>query len=314
MPLLAQLLELHPDELRLIYRHYPLLAIHDKASLAGQAAEAAGAQGAFWLMHDVLFTRHREWIDLEPSAFTTWLISAAEDLELDLVTFEDDLDSQKYEQLMLDAHAEAVALSIPWTPFLLINGQPFTIETTLTNLEQAVRLALLETQKYSEYPSMQIDLEREYIAHMRLTIGEVVIQLLPASAPLAVNNFVFLAREGWFNDNLFYRVRPGQYVESGDPSALGYGDPGYHFQTEIDPTLTFDSPGMIAMSSLGPNTNGSRFFITLKPLPQLEGTRTIFGRVISGLELLHSLQIRDPIADLMVPPEAVIQSIEIEVR
>ena len=314
MPLLAQLLELHPEELRLAYRHYPLLDIHDKASLAGQAAEAAGAQGAFWSMHDALFDRQQEWIDLESSAFMTWLISIAEELGLDRIAFEDDLTNGEYEQLILDAHAEAVALSIPWTPFMLINGQPYTIETTLNNLEQAVRLALLDTQKYTEYPPMQIDLEREYIAHIHLTIGEVVIQLLPTSAPLAVNNFVFLAGEGWFNGNIFYLVRPGQYVECGDPSALGYGDPGYHFQTEIDPSLDFGNPGMLAMSSLGPNTNGSRFFISLKPLPHLEGTRTIFGIVLSGLELLNSLQIRDPIADLMIPPETVILSVDIEVR
>jgi cyclophilin family peptidyl-prolyl cis-trans isomerase/protein-disulfide isomerase len=314
MPLFMQLVDLHPDELRLIYRHYPQINIHDKASLAGQAAEAAGAQGAFWLMHDALFDRQQEWIHLEPEAFVPWLTAAAEDLGLDQVRFESDLVSSRYEQLMLDAYAEAVALSIPWTPFLLINGRPFTIETTLNNLEQAVRLALLETRTYTEYPPMQIDIQGEYIARLRLSIGEVVIQLLPASAPLAVNSFVFLAGEGWFDGNIFYRVQPGQYVESGDPSALGFGGPGYYFRTEIDPALNFDNPGMIALSSLGPNTNGSRFFITLKPLPELEGTRTIFGRVISGLELLDSLQARDPIDDLLVPAETVIQSVEIEER
>ncbi len=314
MPLFMQLVDLHPDEVRLIYRHYPLIHIHDKASLAGQAAEAAGAQGAFWLMHDALFDRQTEWADLELDAFMDWLIATAEELELDRVRFEDDLVSGRYEQIMLEAYAEAVSLGVPWTPFLLINGQPYTIETTLINLEQAVRLAWLQTRTYTEYPPMEIDIQGEYIAHLHLSIGEVVIQLLPESAPLAVNSFVFLAGEGWFDGNTFYRVLPGHYVESGDPSALGYGGPGYHFITEIDPDLDFDEPGMLALSSLGPNTNGSRFIISLKSLPELEGTRTIFGRVISGLDLLHSLQARDPIEDLLAPAEAVIQSVEIEAR
>ena len=314
MPLFIELVDMHPDELRLIYRHYPQIYIHDKASLAGQAAEAAGIQGAFWPMHDALFDRQQEWAELELDAFMDWLIATAEDLGLDRTRFEDDLVSGRYEQIMLDSYAEAVSLGVPWTPFLLINGQPYTIETTLNNLEQAVRLALLQTRTYTEYPLMEIDSQGEYITHLHLSIGEVVIQLLPESAPLAVNSFVFLAKEGWFDGNIFYRVQPGHSVESGDPSALGYGGPGYHFPTEIDPALDFDTPGMLALSSLGPNTNGSRFFINLKPLPELEGTRTIFGRVISGLELLDALRARDPIEDLLVPAEAVIQYVEIEAR
>jgi cyclophilin family peptidyl-prolyl cis-trans isomerase len=313
-PVLAQLHEMHPDDLRVIFRHFPLTQIHDKASLAGQAAEAAGAQGAFWSMHDLLYDSYQEWIGLDPSEFTDWLVDMAGDLELDSTQFEADLRGGRYVDLMNDAFSEAVRIGIPGTPFVLINGQPFPIEPSLLNLEQGVRLAMLTTQRFSQYPPMTIDPDTEYFATLHLTIGEVVIQLLPQSAPKAVNSFVFLAREGWFDDNAIYRVQPGLYVETGDPSGLGYGDPGYHFDTELDPSLLFDAPGLVALNSSGPGTNGSRFFITLAPLPELNGTRTIFGRVVSGLELLESLQIRDPIEDLLIPAEAIVQFVEIEER
>ena len=311
-PVLAQLLEMHPEDLRLSFRHFPLMGRHDKASLAGQAAEAAGVQEAFWPMHDLLYDRFQQWVNLDPDDFMDWLVAAAGDLALDTTSFEDDLRSGRYAQHMQDAYSEALSIGIPGTPFILINGQPSLIDPTLQNLEQRIRLALLETQRYDEYPAMLIDQDAEYLALLHLSIGEVVIRLLPESAPLAVNSFVFLAREGWFDGNAIYRVLPGRYIESGDPSALGNGDPGYHFNTEIDPSLSFDTSGLVAMSSSGPDTNGSRFLITLNPLPQLDGTRTIFGQVERGLELLRSLQARDPIEDFLLPPEAVILSIEIE--
>jgi cyclophilin family peptidyl-prolyl cis-trans isomerase len=311
---LAQLLELHPDDLQLSFRHFPLMPIHDKASLAGQAAEAAGAQGAFWPMHDTLFDRFQEWTSLEPAQFMEWLIETAGDLELDTAEFEDDLRSGRYAQQMDEAYNEAFRVGVPGTPFILINGQPILIEPSLLNLEQSVRLHLLETQHYDEYPPMLLEQGVEYYVHLHLSIGDLSIRLLPESAPLAVNSFLFLAGEGWFDGNDIYRVISGQYVESGDPSGLGYGDAGYHFKTEIDPSLSFASSGMVAMSSTGPDTNGSRFFITLGPFPQLDGSRTIFGQVIEGLDLLRSLQPRDPIEDLFIPPETVIQSIEVEKR
>jgi cyclophilin family peptidyl-prolyl cis-trans isomerase len=313
-PVLAQFREMHPDDLRVIFSHFPLTPIHDKASIAGQAAEAAGAQGAFWSMHDQLFDRYQAWIDLEPGEFTDWLVDLAGSLELDVTQFEADLRGGRYADLMDEAFNEAVRIGIPGTPFVLINGQPFPIEPSLLNLEQGFRLLMLSAQRYDQYPPMTIDPDIEYYATLYLTIGEIVIQLFPQSAPRAVNSFVFLAREGWFDDNAIYHVEPGLYVETGDPSGLGYGDPGYHFDTEVDPSLIFDVPGLVALNSSGPGTNGSSFFITLAPLPELNGTRTIFGRVVSGLELLESLQIRDPIEDLLIPAEAIVQFVEIEER
>ncbi len=312
--MLAQLEEWHPEDLRVILRHFPLLPIHDKASLAGQAAEAAGAQGSFWFMHDLLFARYGEWVSLSPEDFQEWLLNASSDLGLDVQQFRNDLESGRYIQTMQDAFHGAIASGITGTPYIVLNGFLFQLEPNLTNLEASIRLEILADQKYEIYPPMSLVDGALYIAHLHLPSGDVVIQLYPDYAPLAVNSFVFLAREGWFDENPIHRVLPGTLVESGDPSATGFGEPGYHFATEIDDALTFDNTGMVALTSTGPGTNGSQFFITLTPLPELNNSRTIFGRVTQGLDLLKSLQGRQPIDDLLTPPEALIISVTIEVR
>jgi cyclophilin family peptidyl-prolyl cis-trans isomerase len=118
---------------------------------------------------------------------------------------------------------------------------------------------------------------------------------------MAVNSFVFLARQGWFDGSIFHRVLPGNLAETGDPSGTGLGGPGYFFATELDPALTFGEAGVVALSSAGMGTNGSQFFISLAPLPQFDGTRTIFGRWSRGLGDPAGLRRRDPLFDLWSP-------------
>jgi cyclophilin family peptidyl-prolyl cis-trans isomerase/protein-disulfide isomerase len=309
---LAELQKMHPDQVRLIYRHFPLLNTHDKASLAGQAAEAAGAQGAFWPMHDLLYARHDEWADLAPQEFTAWLVQAAAELQLDVSRFSDDLAGANYEAQMDAAFELATAAGLPGAPSLFINNAYFQMEPALVTLEATVRLELLSRVQYSTYPPLVIDLQKTYLARFVLEDGEVVARLYTDGAPLAVNSFVFLARQGWFDGLGFYRVIPGYLVETGDPSETGFGGCGYVFDTEIDPQLSFDREGMLAMSSSGPDTNSSQFFITLTALPGYNGTRTIFGEVIAGLDLLHGLQARDPLSNLLDAPEVTIQQVRIE--
>ena len=160
---------------------------------------------------------------------------------------------------------------------------------------------------------MEIDPTHGYTAFLELDQGEVVLQLLPQAAPAAVNSFIFLARQGWFDGMTFFRVEPGALVETGDPSDTGFGDPGYHLPDEIDPAWTFDEAGVAALSSVGPGSGGSRFFISLQPLPLLNGSRTIFGRVVEGLDLLGDLPARDPALDLLSPDAVVIRRVRIEV-
>lgn len=312
--MLVQLEEWHPEDIRTVYRHFPLLSIHDKASLAGQAAEAAGAQGSFWAMHDLLFGQYSEWARLSPEDFKQWLSTAAEELEIDVQRFQNDIESGQYALEMEEAFYQGIASGIPGTPFLFLNGSLYQVEPSLTNLEAYIRLELLTEEQYDEYPPMILEDDVQYIARIELEIGEVIVQLYPDHAPLAVNNFIFLAQEGWFDGNPFLRIVPDSYVESGDPTGTGFGGPGYYFADEITDALAFDEPGMVALSSSGPNTNGSQFFITLAPFPELNNSRTIFGRLIDGLDLLKSLNARQPLEDFLDPPEVVILSVTIEVR
>lgn len=313
-PILKALYERHPDQVQIVYRHFPLMPIHDKASLAGQAAEAAGAQGRFWEMHDLLFERAAEWWDLEQDAFRAWLHQQAEGLDLDVPAFEAAIDSGTYADDMEAAFSQGIASGIPGTPFLFMNGDLLRITPSAQNLEAMTRLLILREKQYDEYPPTVIQPGLDYQAHVRLPEGEVLIELFPEIAPAGVNSFVYLAQEGWYDGTPVFRVEPGRRVDFGDPSGTGHGDAGYHFASEADAQLTFGQPGVVALSSTGPSISGSQFFITLAPMPELNGSRTIIGRVIRGLNLLQRLEARDPATDLLEPPQARIISLEIEAQ
>ena len=141
---------------------------------------------------------------------------------------------------------------------------------------------------------MTIDPGKQYIATLETEKGEIVLQLYPDKAPLAVNSFVYLARQGWYDGITFHRVLPGFVAQTGDPSATGQGNPGYLFKSEIDPALKFDQAGLVGMANSGPDTNGSQFFITYAPAPNLDGNYTIFGKVLSGMDVLESTDTAQP--------------------
>ena len=302
----------HPDEIRVVLRHFPVLPEYDKDSLAGQAVEAAGRQGFFWQMARTLAFARDEWAVLPPEGFLEWLEEQAALVGLDAGEFAADLANGRFAALMLEAFQEANASGIPSVPTILLNGVPLRISPTPLNLEFAVRLEMLAQTQYPAAPAMTVDATLGYTAVLEMEQGDVLIQLLPESAPQAVNSFVSLASQGWFDGMEIHRVEPGVLVEMGDPTGTGYGDPGYHLPDEIDPRLTFDRPGMVALASAGPGTGGSRFFINLQPLPDLTGSRTIFGRVLDGLDLLEGLGARDPAQDLLASGAAVIQRVRVE--
>ncbi|MEN4041012.1 MAG: peptidylprolyl isomerase, partial [Anaerolineaceae bacterium] len=139
-----------------------------------------------------------------------------------------------------------------------------------------------------------IDVSKQYTATVRMENGgEFVIQLFPDKAPITVNSFVFLAREGYFDGVTFHRVLDGFMAQGGDPTGTGGGGPGYTFVNE-DSDLRFDKAGVVAMANAGRDTNGSQFFITFGPTPQLDGGYTIFGQVISGMDVVNGLTRRNP--------------------
>jgi cyclophilin family peptidyl-prolyl cis-trans isomerase len=153
---------------------------------------------------------------------------------------------------------------------------------------------LISANTYSGPPPMLIDTSKQYTATVKMEKGgEFVIQFYPEQAPITVNSFVFLAREGFFDGVTFHRVLEGFMAQGGDPTGTGGGGPGYKFVNE-DSDLRFDKAGVVAMANAGRNTNGSQFFITFGPTPQLDGGYTIFGQVISGMDVVNNLLRRDP--------------------
>lgn len=163
---------------------------------------------------------------------------------------------------------------------------------------------------YSAPPEMQIDSEKDYFATISTSKGDIVLMLFADEAPVTVNNFVFLAREGFYDNTTFHRVLAGFMAQAGDPTGTGSGGPGYKFADELSPELRHDSPGILSMANSGPGTNGSQFFITYEPTPWLDGydetgapkncadpqisCHTVFGQVIEGMDVLESLTPRDP--------------------
>jgi cyclophilin family peptidyl-prolyl cis-trans isomerase len=142
-------------------------------------------------------------------------------------------------------------------------------------------------------PPMLIDPSKTYTATMQTSCGRIVIQLDAVHAPIGVNSFVFLVKKAFYNGLTFHRIVKDFVIQGGDPKGDGSGGPGYQFATETSPKVTFDSAGLLAYANSGPDTNGSQFFITLAPTPQLNPSTnqsfTIFGKVIKGLDVVKKI-------------------------
>jgi cyclophilin family peptidyl-prolyl cis-trans isomerase len=150
---------------------------------------------------------------------------------------------------------------------------------------------------YDRPPEMALDLYKDYHANLVTEKGTVRIRLFAEQAPETVNNFVFLAREGYFDGTTFHRVIEGFMAQGGDPTGTGTGGPGYSIRDEFHPNLRHDKPGILSMANRGPNTGGSQFFITHAATPWLDDRHAIFGEVVEGMEVVNALRERDPQSD-----------------
>ena len=207
-----------------------------------------------------------------------------------------------------------------WILILLLLVAPLTA----CGLQAEVSPELQETEETEEEvgeggemqwdspPELTLDLEKVYIATLITEKGDVAIELFSQGAPITVNNFVFLAEQGFYDGTTFHRVLPGFMAQGGDPTGTGSGGPGYQFADEIIHGVTFNQEGLLAMANGGPGTNGSQFFITFDAAPWLNGMHTIFGKVIEGMDVLNALTPRDPAEAPDFPGDRVIR-IEIEV-
>ena len=290
---LAKLEKTFTSELRVVFRQLPLYDIHDKALVAAQSAEAAGDEGKFWEMHDLLFENYGSWSSMTPGDFNEWLLTQTATIGLDPVSFQKKMNSEQIINRVENLLEQGLRIGLRSTPFLLINGQIYNGPGDYNNLAQIIRLITLGKRQFTSCPEMVIDPLKQYIATLQTDKGDIIIQLFPEKAPVTVNSFVYLARSGWYDNITFHRVVPG-FAQTGDPSDTGLGGPGYLFENEIDQSLSFDQPGMVAMMNSGLNLNGSQFFITSSPHKELNGHYTIFGQVISGMDVLSKLTLRNP--------------------
>lgn len=157
------------------------------------------------------------------------------------------------------------------------------------------------TQKqWQRSPEMQIDLKKQYRVKMETDKGTIELELYPEHAPVTVNNFVFLAREGFYDGITFHRVIANFMIQGGDPTGTGRGGPGYRFADELVGNPLKHETGSLSMANAGPNTNGSQFFITHSPQPHLNGRHTVFGKVVKGQDVVNAIRQGDKMSKVEV--------------
>ncbi|MDP9238472.1 MAG: peptidylprolyl isomerase [Chloroflexota bacterium] len=146
---------------------------------------------------------------------------------------------------------------------------------------------------YSAAPPMTIDPNKQYFATIKMDIGDIRLELYPKDAPVSVNNFVFLARDGYYDGVTFHRVIPGFVAQAGDPLGTGLGGPGYTIKDEVNARKFVDGTLGMAKTS-APNSAGSQWFIDYAPQPRLDGGYTVFGQLVSGRDVLDKITPHDP--------------------
>jgi peptidyl-prolyl cis-trans isomerase B (cyclophilin B) len=153
----------------------------------------------------------------------------------------------------------------------------------------------MKTKQWAQPPDMQIDPQKPALVTMETDKGAIELELYPEYAPKTVNNFVFLTQEGFYDGVAFHRVINNFMIQGGDPTGTGRGGPGYRFEDEVVGNPLKHGTGVISMANAGPNTNGSQFFITHSPQPHLDGKHTVFGKVVSGQDVVDAIRQGDKI-------------------
>ena len=158
----------------------------------------------------------------------------------------------------------------------------------------------MSDKQWNSPPPMTIDPKKNYTATMETSKGTIEIELFAKDAPKTVNNFVFLARDGFYDGVTFHRVIPNFMIQGGDPTGSGRGGPGYKFEDEVRTNPNKHGTGSLSMANAGPNTNGSQFFITHSPQPHLDGKHTVFGKVTSGMDVVNAIRQGDVITSVTI--------------
>lgn len=321
---LAEFQKKNSDQVRYVYRHFPL-NFHEKAPMAAYAADAAGRQGKFFEAEDILYRNATIWSALATlDEFEAWIKeNFPKSIEgLDMAQWEKDFADPELRSKVDGAYDEVVAAGIiNGTPTVFLNWNFYQGSLDEATLKNFLELFKLQERLYPECPPMMVDIAKSYRAIIDTEKGQIVMDLYADKAPLAVNSFIFLANEGWFDGTLFHRQIPEFIVQGGDPSGTGVGTPGYQFANESN-DLVYGEPGLVGMANSGADKNGSQFFITFnlgdyyqksisrsnetlseenklteeriaeevtKELAKMSENYTIFGKVVEGLDVAENL-------------------------
>ena len=253
----------HPDEVRYVYRHFPL-SFHEKAPMSAYAADAAGKQGLFFEAERWLYETQSDWTYLETlEEFDAWLRENIQTVlpDLDYEKWTADYESEEV-RAVVDASFDKVNATglISGTPTFFANFYQTSYD--LAVLEQYIDLFKMQKSYRTSCPVMALEEGKEYRAVLHTTAGDVVIDLFEEEAPNLVSSFMALAADGFYNGNTFHNVVEGFIAQTGDPSATGVGLAGYYLEDENLNNGGFNEPGAVAMANTGEDKNSSQFFLT----------------------------------------------------
>lgn len=303
-PILDEILAARPDDVRLVFRHFPLPS-HPLSLMGTQAAEAAGLQGKFWEVTDYLLQNQAEWSSMEEPAFQTYLVDKAESWGLDKGQFTKDLTSEAMVKKAITAQEQALKAGIDHTPFLMLNDRVL-LDQESQNLALVIHLLSSQETNYKVCPPTLVDPAKTYTATIETAKGNIVVKLYADKAPLAVNSLVFLAREGWYNNLPFNGIVKNtgenglQLAIAGDHTGTSYGSAGYQIGLE-NVNGKFDRKGLVGM------VNGSQFFLTFAPQPALDGRFSVIGEVVEGMDILESLPVSVSPDGQQTPAETILK-------
>lgn len=321
-PSIDSIVEAMPG-IRLIFRHLPLESLHDKAYLAAEAAEAAGAQGKFWEMYLLLFDHAlqgyiaqqngettTEWIALSPEEASAEFAAFAQELGLDVERFTSDLEEGTYRENVDEDFDGFGTLGLSYaTPTFIIGIDDVYFQPDISSYDELIYyLAVAKMMRgefafFDTFPEVTVTEAQTYQATLKTTQGDIVLELSGALAPTHVNNFVFLAQQQWYDGSDFLYVVDNFVALTGDPSNTNYGYPGYYCDGEKQ--SAFSEAGIV-----GALPNG-QFFITLgTDAAQLAGQFSQIGRVVEGMDVLDKLARVMP-GDPTAPQPDVLQSVQI---
>ena len=262
-------------------------------------------------MYSAIFSNQTELAALSAEDLTAWLLETAEELDLDVDQFSADIESDEVTQKIDTEKVTMFDAGVSSTPTILVNGRPVS-NWTSAYLSNFIEVMKAEKDMITECPPFIIDVDKEYTAIIETEHGDLVLELYPEAAPMAVNSFVYLAREGFYDGVTFHRVYHDFMAQTGDPTGTGWSGAGYQFREEISPELTYDEPYMVGVArGQVEGTSGSQFFITYVSYPSLNGGYTIFARLVEGMDVLEQITERDADNDSEAPEGDKILSIEI---